>query len=137
MKKINYLGLVGVGVGALLLSGCGGGGSDHTLVCDLKSGEQTNHVEIKFNDDETKAEKISYELSMSVGDEATEEQLEQTKEYLEEGCKTSGNKNCSVKIEGKKLIYSYETTPEDANIEANGKLEDVKKAAQEDGYTCK
>ena len=135
MKKINYLGLIGIGFGALVLTGCGG--KAHTLVCDLKSGDQSNHIEIEFNDDETKAEKISLELSMNVGDEATEEQIDQTKQYLEEGCKSSGYSDCKVSVDGKKIVYSYSTTPEESGMETTGKIEDVKKAAEEDGYTCK
>ena len=135
MKKINYFGLVGLGCGALLLAGCGG--KAHTLRCEMKSGDQSNVVEIQFNSDETKAEKIFVELSMNVGEEATSEQIEQSKEYLIKGCESSGNKNCKVNVSGKTITYSYETTPEDANFEADGKLEDVKKEAESDGYTCK
>ena len=135
MKKINYLGLAGVGLSALLLAGCGG--KAHTLTCELKSGTQSNHVEIEFNSDETKAEKIYVELSMDIGEGATDEQIEQTKEYLIQGCEEAGNKKCSAKVSGTKLTYSFETTPDGSNFDANGKLEDVKKAAEEDGYTCK
>lgn len=136
MKKINYLGLVGLGCGALLLAGCGGGKA-HTLTCELDEGEQKNHIEITFNKEETKAESVYFELTMSIGEDLTDEQIDASKEYLIKGCESSGYKKCDAKISGSKLTYSFETTPELSNFSAEGKLEDVKKAAEEDGYSCK
>lgn len=133
MKK--YLGLVGLGCGVLLLSGCGG--KAHTLTCTMKDDTQTQTVEIKFNDEETKAENVSMELVMTFDDSVTSEQLEQSKDALKEGCESAGYKNCKASTSGNKLTYSFEGTPETVGFEAEGKLEDVKKAAESEGYSCK
>ena len=133
MKK--YLGLVGLGCGALLLAGCGG--KSHTLTCTMKDDTQKQTVEIQFNSDETKAEKISMELVMTFDDSVTSEQLVQSQEALKEGCESAGYTNCKAKVSGHELTYSFDGTPETVGFEANGKLEDVKKDAEADGYTCK
>ncbi len=134
MKKINYLGLVGIGCGALLLAGCG---KSHTLKCELKSGEQSQVVEIQFNSDETKAESVWMEMTMNLGDDVTEEQVSQSKDAIKDGCESAGYKKCKVSASGKKITYSFETTPDEAGFEAQGTLEDTKKEAEADGYTCK
>jgi hypothetical protein len=74
---------------------------------------------------------------MNMGDTANEEQIEQTKQYLADGCKTTGYKNCDVKVDGTKIIYSYDNDPEDASFDATGNMEAVKKALEENGHSCK
>lgn len=135
MKKINYLGLVGLGCGALLLAGCGG--KSHTLTCTMESGDQKQTIEIGFNSDETKAETIWMEMTMSLGDDISSEQVDQSKDAIKSGCEQAGYKKCKVTSSGKKLTYSFETTPDSAGFEAEGSLADTKKAAEADGYTCK
>lgn len=134
MKKINYLGLVGLGCGALLLAGCG---KSHTLTCTMKSDDQSQTIEIGFNSDETKAETVWMEMTMNLGDDVTEEQVSQSKDAIQQGCEQAGYKKCKVSTSGKKLTYSFESTPDEAGFEAEGTLEDTKKAAEADGYSCK
>ena len=135
MKRINYLGLVGLGCGALLLAGCGG--KAHTLTCTMESEEQKQTIEIQFDKDEKKAESVWMEMTMSLGDDVADDQVSQSKDAIKSGCEQAGYKKCKVSSSGKKLTYSFETTPESAGFEAYGTLEDTKKAAEADGYTCK
>ena len=107
-----------------------------SLLTAIKSGS-IDFIEITFNKEETKAESVYFELTMSIGEDLTDEQIDTSKEYLIKGCESSGYKKCDAKISGSKLTYSFETTPELSNFSAEGKLEDVKKAAEEDGYSCK
>lgn len=134
MKKINYLGLVGLGCGALLLAGCG---KSHTLTCELESGDQKQTIEITFNSDETEAESVWMEMSMELGDDVTEDQISDSKDAIKSGCESAGYKKCKVSTSGKKITYSFEATPDEAGFNAKGTLEDTKKDAEADGYTCK
>lgn len=135
MKKINYLGLVGLGCGTLLLAGCGG--KAHTLTCEMKSDEQSQKVEITFNSDETKAESVWMEMTVPLGDEVTDDQIEQSKEAIKSGCESAGYKKCKVSVSGKKITYSFEASPEEAGYNATGNIDEVKKEAEADGFTCK
>lgn len=134
MKKINYLGLVGLGCGALLLSGCG---ASHTLTCEMKTGGQEMTYEIEFNKDETKVESVSVEFVLDLGSEATDEEVEQSKEAIKENCTEYGYKNCKVSAKGKKITYSYESSAAEAGFDAEAKLEDVKSDAEKSGFSCK
>ena len=135
MKKINYLGLVGLGCGALLLSGCGG--KSHTLKCELKSDSQEQVVEIEFDKDEKKAKNLYYELTIKLDEGITDEQINEAKNSLKEGCESQGNKNCKVSSSKNKITYSFETEPDNSGFDASGSLEEVKKLAEEDGFSCK
>lgn len=135
MKKINYLGLVGLGCGALLLSGCGG--KAHTLTCEMNTDDQNQKVEIQFNSDETKAEKLFMEMTMTIADDITDEQVTQAKDAMKSGCEDAGYKDCKVSVSGKKLTYSFEAEPDVLGYDTSNNLEDTKKEAEADGYTCK
>ena len=135
MKKINYLGLVGLGCGALLLSGCGG--KAHTLTCELNTDDQKQKVEFQFNSDETKAEKLYMEMTMKINEDVTDDQIDQAKDAMKSGCEDAGYKNCKISVSGRNLTYSFETTPDVLGYDPANTLEETKKDDESDGYTCK
>ena len=137
MKKYNLLGLVGLGCGALLLSGCFGGDNSHTLKCEQSAGGQKNAIEIEFNDDETKAQKVSMEITMDLGDDVTDAQMEQSKEQLKTNCEESGYQDCKVTSNGSKLTYHFAGDAEKMGVDGSTDLKTIKSGLEDDGYSCK
>lgn len=138
MKNVKLLGLLGLS-SMLFLTGCGG--DAHTLTCSKTEDDGKVEVKVKFNSDETKAEKVTMDMTMK-GDDASKEELEQAK-ALYEGflCANKGEDGfdkCEVSVKGNDLVIHMEGTAESLGEEDfDGSMEEVKKAAEEDGYTCK
>ncbi|MBR1386475.1 MAG: hypothetical protein IJ568_06565 [Bacilli bacterium] len=143
MKSKKYLALLGIGCGALLLTGCGG--NAHTLTCEQSNdeSEETVVAEIKFNDDETKVERVSVEMTLDAsksGEDVTEDQLEESKELLESVFCSEKEKmdKCEIKISGKKVVIKMSGTADAVGYEGDKTLEEFKKEAEEqEGMTCK
>lgn len=133
MKNLKVLGMIGLGCGMLFLTGCG---DAHTLKCERSEDGQSVSVEVKYNSDETKPEKVSMEMVYDAGDEATSEQLEQAKELFESSMCTDDYDKCSVNIKGKTLVINVSGTAEKLDF-PEGSMADAKKQAEEEGYTCK
>lgn len=134
MKNIKFLGLVGLMCSALLLTGCGG--SAHTLVCDKKDDDQELHVEVKFNDKETEAEKVSMEMSMSAPEGTSDSDMQSYKSLLEANCASGSYDKCDVSIKGNKITMKVEGSAESLEF-GKGTLKESKKDAEDSGYTCK
>ncbi len=138
MKKYNLLGLIGLGCGALLLSGCfGGGENSHTLKCEQSAGGQKNVIEIEFNDEETKAQKVIMEITMDLGEDVTDEGMEQSKEQLKANCEETGYQDCKVTSSGTKLIYHFAGSAEKMGVDGSTDLKTIKEGLEEDNYSCK
>jgi hypothetical protein len=131
MKKM-YLGLVGLGCGALLLTGCGG--SAHTLKCTQKYGDNEMTLTIYYNSDETKAESITGE---TIVDETkkTEEEFESHRDAIEDQCKNIDVKSCKVTTSGKKIILTVEANPEYFGYNGES-LKEAKESFAKEDFKC-
>ena len=137
MNKFKVLGFTVLGCGALLLTGCGGGGSSaHTLNCSIEEDGQSMKVEVKFNDEETAAEKVTMEMSVTIPDGTSDEEIEAAKQMFESSCAAGTYDKCDVSVSGGKLKVTMVGKAEDMDF-AKGTLEETKKSAEDAGYTCK
>lgn len=150
MKNKKYLGLLGLGCGVLLLTGCGGktlsGGK--TLNCEMDMsdmlagmGNMTAEIEIDYNSDGTEAEKATMTMTVEVtSDDVTDEMIDSLEESLQGECDTedSGFDSCKVKRDGKKIVMTATGSADsiEGEIEEQTTLEDAKKALEDAGYTC-
>ena len=143
MKNIKVLSMITLGCGALLLTGCGG--NSHTLTCE-KEFEDGQHeiLDLKYNDDETKLEEIEATMEIEISEGTSDEEIEQAKSMYESMlCNGEGYK-CSVDEKGGKLVVTLSGGVDElssleivADIEEGKTLEELKKEAEEEGYTCK
>lgn len=131
MKKM-YLGLIGLGCGALLLTGCGG--NAHTLKCTQKSDGSDITMTVYYNDDETKAKSVKAE-SIYDGSSLSDEDFKEGKEELEKMCDSSPYKSCKITTSGKKVIMTIEANPEDLGYDGQS-LKAAKENAKNAGYKC-
>jgi len=135
MRNIRKIGLIGICAFSFLTTGCG---SNHELNCELKSGSSDLNIKIEYNSDETIIKKATIESVMEIGEEYTDELIEQLKEFTLKGCKDSGGINCKVKIEGKKLINTFEEKDEFSLVDNNNiKIDDLIEEMEGNGFTCK
>ena len=131
MKKM-YLGLVGLGCGALLLTGCGG--SAHTLKCTQNSDGSEMTITIYYNSDETKAENVKLEGVYDASG-VSEADLKEGKKQLEKQCDNSNYKKCKVTTSGKKLVMTMEVSPDYLGYDGQS-LKETKEKAISTGYDC-
>lgn len=150
MKNKKYLGLLGLGCGVLLLTGCGGktlsGGK--TLNCEMDMsdmlagmGNMNAEIEIDYNSDGTEAEKATMTMTVEVtSDDVTDEMIDSLEESLQGECDTEDSKfdSCKVKRDGKKIVMTATGSADsiEGEIEEQTTLEDAKKALEDAGYTC-
>ncbi len=150
MKNKKYLGLLGLGCGVLLLTGCGGktlsGGK--TLNCEMDMsdmlagmGNMTAEIEIDYNSDGTEAEKATMTMTVEVtSDDVTDEMIDSLEESLQGECDTEDSRfdSCKVKRDGKKIVMTATGSADsiEGEIEEQTTLEDAKKALEDAGYTC-
>lgn len=138
MKNIKLLGLIGLGCGALLLTGCGGGG--HSLTCSATE-DDGSVTKITFNYDSEEKELQSVDVSseIDIPDTATDDDVAAAKENGKARCAYYPNATkCEVSQSGKTLKFYIEgLKAEDLNYTGNDSLEKVKQDMENDGYTCK
>ncbi len=150
MKNKKYLGLLGLGCGVLLLTGCGGktlsGGK--TLNCEMDMsdmlagmGNMNAEIEIDYNSDGTEAEKATMTMTVEVtSDDVTDEMIDSLEESLQGECDTEDSRfdSCKVKRDGKKIVMTATGSADsiEGEIEEQTTLEDAKKALEDAGYTC-
>ena len=144
MKNKKYLGLLGLGCGVLLLTGCGG----KTLNCEMDMsdmlagiGNMTAEIEIDYNSDGTEAEKATMTMTVEVtSDDVTDEMIDSLEESLQGECDTEDSRfdSCKVKRDGKKIVMTATGSADsiEGEIEEQTTLEDAKKALEDAGYTC-
>lgn len=132
MKKGLLLVLVSV-FGVALLTGCG---KSHTLKCEQEKDGQKVSVEVTYNDDETKPEKVEMEMVLSQED-ATKEELEAAKDLFKQSfCSGDDYDKCDASVKGNSIVVTVSGTAEKAEF-PEGSLEDAKKQLLDEGYTCK
>ncbi len=132
--KRKIISLIGIGCGALLLTGCGDNNS-HILSCTQKTDGQETTITINYNEDETKAKSIKVETIVDVAEES-DEIIELIKKELESRCDKYEAKSCKVTIDDKKLLMAIEEAPENSDYGSQS-LKDVKKSITSSGYECK
>lgn len=133
MKNLKALGIVGLGCGLLFLTGCG---NSHTLKCEMSDDQQEIEIELKFNDEETKVENVDMKVTIKAEDGTSDEEMSQAKEMLEGSCDSLGLDTCKVDVNGTKLVMTMSGSASSMDLK-DGTLEEVKKSAEDDGYTCK
>lgn len=142
MKNKKNLALLGIGCGALLLTGCGG--NAHTLTCEQTDDENGESIvaELTFNDDETKVESVSMEMTFDLSkseEEITKDKIDEAKEMLEKTFCNQKEKidKCEVKASDKKITIKMSGKADALGYESDKTLEEFKKDAEKDGAKCK
>lgn len=141
MKKFLFL------FAALMLVVVTGCGKTNSLKCTYEDDEQKAVYEMEFDkNDEISTLKMT--TSMKLEEELTDEETEQMKSYMSLMCMGfdyEGSK-CDVEVEKNavNLVISIDMTKltdeEKAELSYNaedGSLEAMKKAAEDEGFTCK
>ncbi len=137
MEKYKFFGFVGLGCGLLLLTGCGGGSSAHSLTCRQKTQGQDIKLEVKFNSNETKIEKSSMTITYDIPDGTSSDEIETAKNVLELDCSSGQYDKCTVNVEDKSLVMSIEGTSKSlSGIEESTSLKEAKEELEHAGYTC-
>lgn len=151
MKSVKYLGFVGLGCAALLLTGCGGessnsgSGSDkdktpvkHVLTCSMSEGTDVLNVEIEFNDKEDKVVGAKMNMSTKIPEGATDENIEEVKDYIDETMCVSDLENCKSFVSGDTIKFEASFTADSLKDEDfEGNKNEVKEKLEDGGYTCK
>ena len=139
MKNKKYLGMLGLGCAALLLTGCGGGNKLTCTKSEEKEGEGKTTTEVIFTYDKDwkKIENVDMEMSIELEDD---KELDTIKAFLDAACEDEdAPKNCKVKSSGKKVALTASGSPKDIDMDYDVETskEDIKADLEEDGYTCK
>ena len=141
MKK--YL-IVFVAVMLLVVTGCG---NTKTLSCSLEEDGQKAVVDMEFGDNDVLT-KMTMTMSVALEEELTDDEKAMMESYMElmcdaydyEGidCKVdTGSKSVDVVITMNLDKMSAEDKTEMGYSDAEATYDAMKKAAEEDGYTCK
>lgn len=142
MKK-KSLGILGLGV--LLLTGCGT--NEKTLTCTVDqsstlsgSGTMKGEIVVKYVDDKITEEEEN--LYAEITNEAvTDDMMEELKTNLKALCdqEDANFKKCDVTLDGKKIEFKSTRDIKDlsdAEIDEETPYEDAKKVLEGRGYTC-
>lgn len=146
MKNKKYLGMLGLGCAALLLTGCGSG---KELKCTMDMSDQmaglgTMKAEIVVDYDskgET-PEKATMKMVVEItSEDVTDEMVDSLEDSLKTTCddEDANYESCEVKRDGRKITLEATGKAEDmedAEIEADQTLEEAKKEMEEAGFTC-
>lgn len=137
MKNVKYLGFVGLGCAALLLTGCGG--NSHTLTCTREADGESQKVVYEFNDKEDKVTGAKMYVTTEIPEGTSDEEIEQTKSLLEGMlCTSDMFENCKTSVKGNKLEFQASVSSQGLEDEDfKGTKEEVKASLEEDEYTCK
>jgi len=132
----KYLGMVGLGCGLLLLTGCGG----NKLTCTMSEEEEgvassEAEVVIHYDSDWKKIESIDMEMSIEVEDD---EMLEMYEGFFGGMCEMDeAPKECDVKTKGNKITLSASGDAKEMDYEQDTSKEDLIEQLENEGYTCK
>lgn len=153
MKKLSMLFL---GLATLtLVTGCGGNGSEKTLVCTNKDDsdgmEIGQTISMTFKND--KMNRMKMDVNMKLTDDDAKEMWSTFTDAMDNQYKDSKKDGVSMKINKDDKKYEYTVTLDIDLAKAgkdalsdyglgeldsdNGTLEDNKKEAESGGYTCK
>ncbi len=135
MKK-KYLLLLGLGCGALFLTGCGGSAKELKCVQEDKESGSKMEMVVEFNDDETKVEKATVTMVADLS-EAGEELAALVKENPDmlKSMFCTESDDCDVKLDGNTVTAKYSVTEFDE--EDQGSKADIKKELEDEGFSCK
>ena len=133
-KKL--LGILGIGCGLLLLTGCGG--SSNTLTCSKEADGQNMTTSISFDKD-GKPESATLEIVMDGSEEegVTKENIGDYAEMVEAYFCSEDYDSCKVTTSGLTITLKATAKPSALDLEEEATKEDLKKEAEEDGFTCK
>lgn len=136
MKNIKYLGFVGLGWASLLLTGCGENSS--TLTCTREADGDSQKIVFTFNDEEDDVVSAKAYSTQVIPDGTTDEEIEEAKSLLEQGCDLGMFKDCKTSVNDDKIEFEgYLTSDGLDELNFYGSKEDVKTKIEESGYTCK
>lgn len=138
MKNVKYLGFVGLGCAALLLTGCGGSG--HTLTCTKEEDNETQELVYEFDDKEEKVIGAKMHMTTVIPDDSSDEEIEQAKSLLEGMfCSSDMFEDCEATVSGNKLEFNASVSESGLNDDtfSGGTMKEVKEKYEKDGYTCK
>ncbi len=154
MKNVKYLGFVGLGCAALLLTGCGGESSNsgtgsnkdkdntpvrHVLTCTKTEGTDVETLEYEFNDKEDKVEGVKMIMTSEVPEGVSDDDIKEAKDYLEELlCSDGVLTGCNTSVKGNKLQFEATVTSSGLEDEEfKGSKQEIKSSLESDGYSCK
>lgn len=143
----KYLGLVGLGCGALLLTGCGGG---KTLTCKSDMSEQlaglgnwNTEISLNYDNDGKKVESATMKMTVELTNEdVTDDMIDQFKESLNEICDDEDESfdKCEVKKDGRKITLEAKGKVDSNNalegVTEETSLEEAKELLKNQGFTC-
>lgn len=143
----KYLGLVGLGCGVLLLTGCG---SANTLNCSMDMddmlaglGTMKAEVELEYDKDGKEVKGASMKMVVEItNDDVTDDMLDSLEEELNGQCEDGEGDfdDCSVKRDGKKITLKasgdVEKIAESEEIAKDTTKEKAKEYFEEQGFTC-
>lgn len=141
MKKY----LIGLAALLVVVTGCGNKGKE--LTCTLEEDDQKMVVEMNFGKDDV-IDKMTMTMTMKFEQELTKEELASIQPYIDSMCDSYPHEEVDCKIntdtKGAEIIvvYDIENMSEEAKkdlgySDEEGKFDVMKKAIEEDGYTCK
>lgn len=151
MKNKKYLGILGIGAMALLLTGCGG---NKELTCSQEVNKVTKiTASFEYNTDETEIKNAELRLTVDISkvdfeefeyEGTKEELLKETQQEWLEGCEDEGLSDCKVTEETENGFVivgkgNLEELEENFDLEGLNKkmlLEENKKAWETQGYSC-
>ena len=132
----KYLGMVGLGCGLLLLTGCGGNKLTCTAVEEEEGfGSSDTKIVFHYDSDWKKIESIDMEMSVDL---ESDEMLEMYKGFFDEMCEMDeAPKDCEVKTKGNNITLKSSGSAEEMDYEKETSKEEVIENLEEEGYTCK
>ena len=111
----------------------------HILNCSLSEDGTSVNVNVYFNSDETEPKRYDLTMTMSVEEFEGVDQDQLKQLFEQQLCEGSGYDSCNVTISGTSAsvtISSSSFDDDDEFISSGSSLEDVKKNAESEGYTC-
>lgn len=134
MKK-KVLGLAGLGLMSLLLTGCGG--NKFTCTCedvDEDEGKEFETYVFHYDKDWKKIEKIDYEKGYEIYDDE-EYDIDEFSEKLERMCdEDDAPSDCKVKTRGNKTTLYASASPDIFGIDENMTKEEIR--GEINSYEC-
>lgn len=108
----------------------------NTLSCTADVSGQIMTIDAEYNDSNTKAESVTMEMALELPEDATEADVDNTKQILEASCAEKTYEKCEVTVRDNKLVVTMKGTPEDIGF-GTGTMEEARLEAEQAGYVCK
>ena len=136
MKK-KVLGLAGLGLMSLLLTGCGG--NKFTCTCEEadEAGREFGNYVFHYDEDWKKIKSIDYEFGYEIYDDE-EYDIDEFSEKLERKCeRDDAPSDCKVKTSGDKTTLYASGDPDEFGIDENMTKEEIRDEFDSDECSCK